>query len=79
MEYVNEKLQKFNKEIRGKKIAIIGLGVSNIPIIKYLNESGANITVFDNRSEEEIDMSIIKKYNLKHFFRRGKFKKFKWI
>ena len=34
-EYVNEKLEQFNKEIEGKRVAIIGIGVSNIPLLKY--------------------------------------------
>ena len=36
MEYVNEKLQEFNNYIKNKKVAIIGLGVSNLPLIEYL-------------------------------------------
>ena len=36
MEYKNKKLEEFNNYIRFRKIAIIGLGVSNIPLIDYL-------------------------------------------
>ena len=38
MSFVNEKLNKFNEDVKGKKIAIIGLGVSNMPLIDYFNE-----------------------------------------
>ena len=38
MEYFNEKLNEFNKNIKEKKVAIIGLGVSNKPLIEYLEE-----------------------------------------
>ena len=68
MEYINKKLEEFNKSVKGKKVAIIGLGVSNKPLIEYLYNLGAIITVFDNREEEKIDedvLSKVKEYNLK--------------
>ena len=43
MEYVNEKLQEFNNYIKNKKVAIIGLGVSNIPLIDYLYNLGSKV------------------------------------
>lgn len=70
MEYINEKLNKFNENIKGKKAAIIGLGVSNKPLIEYLYNLGARITVFDNREQEKIDTYIwdeVTKYNLKYY------------
>ncbi len=70
MEYINEGLNKFNKDIVGKKIAIIGLGISNKPLINYLNNLKAKITVFDNRTQEKIDKDIwedINKYHIKHY------------
>ena len=33
--YINRKLEEFNKSIENKKIAIIGIGVSNIPLVEY--------------------------------------------
>ena len=38
MSFVNEKLNRFNEDVKGKKIAIIGLGVSNMPLVDYFNE-----------------------------------------
>lgn len=69
MEYTNKELNEFNENIKGKKVAIIGLGVSNKPLIKYLYNLGAIITVFDNRTQEKIDEDIWNKvveYNLKY-------------
>ena len=43
----NLKLDAFERNIRGKRVAIIGLGVSNIPLIDYLFNLHANVTVFD--------------------------------
>ena len=68
MEYINKKLEEFNKSIKGKKVAIIGLGVSNKPLLEYLYNLGADITVFDNRNKDQIDKDILDKvneYNLK--------------
>ena len=39
--FVNEKLENFNNDIKGKRIAIIGVGTSNIPLIDYFYEHGA--------------------------------------
>lgn len=59
MEWKNEKLEEFFNYIRNRKIAIIGLGVSNIPLLSYLHDLGAKITVFDNRTIDNIDKSIM--------------------
>lgn len=70
MEYINEKLNEFNENIQGKKVAIIGLGVSNKPLIEYLYNLGARITVFDNREQNKIDTDIweeVAKYNLTYY------------
>lgn len=61
MEYQNEKLIEFEKYIQGRKVAIIGLGVSNIPLIDYFHEKKAVVTVFDSREIEEISEDVINK------------------
>lgn len=61
MEYVNEKLEEFNQYLFHRKIAIIGLGVSNIPLIDYFHEYKAYVTVFDNRSIDEIPKEVMDK------------------
>lgn len=58
MEYINKKLKEFNENIKDKKVAIIGLGVSHRPLIEHLYNLGAQITVFDNRELEKIDKDI---------------------
>ena len=71
MNYINEKLEEFNNWLKNKKVAIIGLGVSNGPLIEYMQEKQAIVTVFDKRNEEKIDSDIlrkIEKYKIeKHF------------
>lgn len=56
--YKNEKLEQFNEYIRFRKVAIIGLGVSNIPLLDYFFEKKSQVTVFDERSLEEIPQEI---------------------
>lgn len=71
MKFVNKKLEEFNNYIKGKKVAIIGLGVSNIPLIDELYKLGANITLFNNKDVENLDKTILDKiyeYKLKFFF-----------
>lgn len=57
----NKKLQEFNDYIKFRKVAVIGLGVSNAPLIDYLYEKKANVTVFDKRNIDDISKEIIDK------------------
>ena len=59
MEYKNERLEEFCNYIKYKRVAVIGLGISNIPLIDFLYELRADITVFDRRSIEKIDNKIL--------------------
>ena len=71
MEFKNQKLEKFEEYIKNKKIAVIGIGVSNIPLIDYLFEKEAKVTIFDDREEEKISKDIfdkIKKYKFDYYF-----------
>lgn len=70
MIFRNEKLEEFNKFLLNRKVAVIGLGTSNIPLLEYLHHFGANISVFDNRNMENLpDEAIlkIKEFNLEAF------------
>ena len=74
METKNEKLEKFEKTLSNQKIAVIGLGVSNIPLIDYLYNKKANVSVFDDREEEKINKEIrdkIKLYGFKQYLGAG--------
>lgn len=77
VQYVNEKLNKFNRELNNKKIAIIGLGTSNIPLIEYFINTKSIVSVFDNRELDKLDenvVELIKKYNLKYYLGQGNLK-----
>ena len=58
MNFENEKLKEFNEYIRFRKVAVIGLGVSNLPLLDYLYEKKAQVTVFDERTIDEINFVI---------------------
>ncbi len=61
MEFKNKKLKEFEEYIRYRKIALIGLGVSNQPLIEYLYNKKARVTIFDERNIEDISPDIVKK------------------
>lgn len=61
MEYENKKLEEFNNFIHNRKVAIIGMGISNIPLLDYLHENRAKVTIFDNRTIDEIPKEIMDK------------------
>lgn len=48
---MNKKVEEFKKEIKGKKVSVIGVGVSNIPAIIYLNKLGAKVIARDKNEE----------------------------
>ena len=71
MKYVNEKLEEFNNYIKNKRVAIIGLGVSNIPLIDYLHNLGSNLMVFNNKPIDTLDSTILDKiyeYKIEYSF-----------
>ena len=74
MDFVNEKLIEFNNYLRGRKVAVIGLGVSNIPLIDYLHDLKSEVTFFDSREIDDIDKKIVDKivdYGMTFSFGKG--------
>ena len=61
MGYYNSKLDDFEKYLSNKKVAIIGLGISNIPMLDYLYKLNAKVSIFDKKGIEKFDESIINK------------------
>ena len=49
---------EFKNNLKIWKIAVIGAGVSNIPLIKYLISLGSNVTLFDNKELGELNEEI---------------------
>ena len=59
LEHENKKLEEFNNYLKGRKVAVIGLGVSNIPLISYLYDLKSEVTLFDNKEIDQIDNDLI--------------------
>jgi UDP-N-acetylmuramoylalanine--D-glutamate ligase len=45
---------EFRKFIKNKNVAVVGIGVSNIPLIHFLVKLGANVTGFDKKDEKAL-------------------------
>lgn len=78
----NEKLEEFNNYIKFRKVAVIGLGVSNLPLLDYLHEKKAKVTVFDQRQIDDISKEVMDKiteYAFEFSLRRELFRKISWV
>ena len=53
-DYINEKLNEFKQYIKDKKVAVIGVGISNTPLIKYLINLGVDVTAFDKQTPDRL-------------------------
>ena len=51
---MNRDFNDFKKFIKNKKTAVVGIGISNRPLIDFLLELGAEVTAFDKKSKSEI-------------------------
>lgn len=71
MSFENEKLKEFNEYIKFRKVAILGLGVSNLPLLDSMYEKKAKVTVFDERDKEKIPKEVLGKiqnYGFRAYF-----------
>lgn len=51
---MNRDFNEFKNFIKGKNVAVVGIGVSNKPLITFLIDLGANVTGFDKKSKEQL-------------------------
>jgi len=61
----NKKIEEFKNYIKNKKVAVLGMGISNIPLISYLAQMGVDITAFDIAEEHQLEHVIAKFSNYK--------------
>ena len=57
----NTNLEEFEKYARGKKVAIIGIGVSNLPLLEYFYDLNARVTIFDSKESNQISVEAMQK------------------
>lgn len=55
---LNTKLNEFKEWIKTKKVAVLGIGISNTPLIKYLAKLGVDITAFDKAEKEQLKENL---------------------
>ncbi len=55
---MNTRLEQFKKDISQKKVAVLGIGISNTPLIKYLAAAGTCITAFDRSGPDELGKAL---------------------
>ena len=46
-------IQQYLDDLRGKRVAVIGIGVSNTPLIKMLVRAGVQVTACDKRDRAD--------------------------
>lgn len=61
---MKKNFNEFKEFIKNKNVAIVGIGVSNIPLIEFLVELNAKVTAFDKKSSEELE-EVISKFSPK--------------
>ncbi len=47
-------LQKYLQNIKNKQVAVIGAGISNMPLIELLRNADISVTVYDKKSAEKL-------------------------
>lgn len=50
---MKKNFDEFKKFIKNKKVGVVGIGVSNIPLINFLVELGAKVTAFDKNDRSQ--------------------------
>ena len=51
---MNKNFGEFKNYIKNKKTAVVGIGISNRPLIYFLVKLGAKVTAFDKKNREDI-------------------------
>ncbi len=57
----NPNYEMFKSSIMGKRIAVLGLGISNIPAIEFLSDRGALVIGCDKRTADKFDAKSFNK------------------
>ncbi len=52
-------IREWKTKIQGKTVAVIGIGVSNLPLIRILAEAGAKVFAHDKRTPEQLEDTYV--------------------
>ena len=55
---MNKKLLAFQEYIKNKRVAVLGMGISNLPLIRYLAHLDVDITAFDLADEHKLSAAL---------------------
>ena len=50
---ISRKILEFHRLMKGRKVAVLGVGISNRPLIRYIYSLGADITAFDKLPQDD--------------------------
>ena len=53
------RFDEYFTSLRGKRIAVLGLGVSNRPLVRLLLEFGCTVTGCDRTPREQLDAEVL--------------------
>ena len=56
---MNEKVSAYFDGLRGKRIAVLGIGVSNRPLIRMLLDRGLTVLACDKTPREKLDEDVL--------------------
>ena len=59
----NVKAAKYREYLNGKKADVLGAGISNAPLIDFLLNAGAKVTVHDKKPLESLEIDVVKLKN----------------
>lgn len=64
---MSTKINEFRSKMKHRKVAVLGIGISNTPLIKYLYSMDADIMAFDKSNEDKLGpvLEEIKDLNIK--------------
>ncbi|MDD2533773.1 MAG: UDP-N-acetylmuramoyl-L-alanine--D-glutamate ligase [Eubacteriales bacterium] len=51
---MNLKLDEFKSWIKNQRVAVLGVGISNRPLIRYIHNLGARVTAFDMLDDDDV-------------------------
>jgi len=58
---LNISIEAFKKTMIGKKVSVVGIGISNLPALEFLSGCGSVITACDKRKEQDMDPDVLDK------------------
>lgn len=56
---MNEMVNRYFETLKGKRVAVLGIGVSNRPLIRMLLERGIFVTACDKTEREKLDAEVL--------------------